>query len=84
MAALAGQGLVAAAKDNYPRDGETYSFVASFAEIEVDIETGKYYVMDFLAYARRGHGDASASAGRADAGPLDAGHCARDRAEVGL
>jgi xanthine dehydrogenase molybdenum-binding subunit len=51
MAALAGQGLVAAAKDNYPRDGQTYSYVASFAEVEVDIETGKYYIMDFLAYA---------------------------------
>jgi xanthine dehydrogenase molybdenum-binding subunit len=49
MAALAGQGLVAAAKDNYPRDGSTFSFVASFAEIEVDVETGKYYITDFLA-----------------------------------
>jgi CO/xanthine dehydrogenase Mo-binding subunit len=49
MAALAGQGLVAAAKDNYPRDGTTFSFVASFAEVEVDVETGKYYIVDFLA-----------------------------------
>src|SRR3984893_12446543 len=51
MAALVGQGLVAAAKENYPRDGQTYSYVASFAEVEVDIETGKYYIVDFLAYA---------------------------------
>ncbi|MEI9976744.1 MAG: molybdopterin cofactor-binding domain-containing protein [Ignavibacteriota bacterium] len=51
VAALAGQGLVAAAKDKYPRDGMTHSYVASFAEIEVDVETGKYYVVDFLAYA---------------------------------
>ncbi len=50
-AALAGQGLLAAAKDNYPRDGATFSYVASFAEVEVDVETGKYYVVDFLAYA---------------------------------
>jgi len=49
VAALAGQGLVAAAKDNYPRDGSTFSYVASFAEVEVDVETGKYYVVDFLA-----------------------------------
>ena len=49
MAALAGQGLVAAAKDNYPRDGMTFSYVASFAEVEVDVETGKYYIVDFLA-----------------------------------
>ena len=51
VAALAGQGLVAAAKDNYPRDGSTFSYVASFAEVEVDVETGKYYVIDFLASA---------------------------------
>jgi CO/xanthine dehydrogenase Mo-binding subunit len=51
MAALAGQGLVAAARDNYPHDGNTHSYVASFAEIEVDVETGKYYIVDFLAYA---------------------------------
>jgi CO/xanthine dehydrogenase Mo-binding subunit len=50
VAALAGQGLVAAAKDNYPRDGNTFSYVASFAEVEVDVETGKYYIVDFLAY----------------------------------
>ena len=30
------------AKDNYPRDGDTYSFVAGFAEVEVDVETGSY------------------------------------------
>ena len=49
IAAFAGQGLVAAAKDNYPRDGSTFSYVASFAEIEVDVETGKYHIVDFLA-----------------------------------
>jgi len=51
VAALAGQGLVAAARDNYPRDGMTHSYVASFADVEVDVETGKYYIVDFLAYA---------------------------------
>ncbi|MGB2662459.1 MAG: xanthine dehydrogenase family protein molybdopterin-binding subunit [Candidatus Acidiferrum sp.] len=51
VAALAGKGLVAAAKDKYPRDGATFSYVASFAEVEVDVETGKYYILDFLAYA---------------------------------
>ncbi|HEY1806106.1 MAG TPA: xanthine dehydrogenase family protein molybdopterin-binding subunit [Terracidiphilus sp.] len=50
VAALAGQGLVVAAKDKHPRDGDTYSFVASFAEVEVDVETGKYDLTDFLAY----------------------------------
>jgi CO/xanthine dehydrogenase Mo-binding subunit len=51
IAALAGQGLVAAAKDKYPHDGQSFSYVASFAEVEVDIETGKYYITDFLAVA---------------------------------
>ena len=51
VAALAGQGLVAAAKDNFPRDGSTFSYVASFAEVEVDVETGKYFIVDFLASA---------------------------------
>jgi xanthine dehydrogenase molybdenum-binding subunit len=50
VAALAGQGLVVSAKDNHPRDGDTFSYVASFAEVEVDLETGKYYLVDFLAY----------------------------------
>ncbi len=51
IAALAGQGLVAAAKDKYPRDGQSFSYVASFAEVEVDLETGKYSITDFLAVA---------------------------------
>ena len=51
VAALAGQGLVVAARDNYPRDGMTHSYTASFAEVEVDVETGKYHIVDFLAYA---------------------------------
>jgi CO/xanthine dehydrogenase Mo-binding subunit len=51
VAALAGQGLVAVARDSYPRDGVTHSYVASFAEVEVDVETGHYHIVDFLAYA---------------------------------
>ena len=53
--ALAGQGLMAVAKDNYPHDGTTMSFVASFAEVEVDVETGQYRILDFLGVRRRGH-----------------------------
>ena len=49
--ALAGQGLLAVAKDSYPRDGVTHSYVATFAEVEVDLETGQYRIVDFLAYA---------------------------------
>ena len=50
-AALAGQGLMAVARDAYPRNGQTHSYVASFAEVEVDVETGKYVITDFLAVA---------------------------------
>ena len=46
--ALAGLGLMGVARDNYGRDGVTYSFVIGFAEVEVDIETGAVRVVDFL------------------------------------
>ena len=49
--AMAGQGLMAVAKDNYKRDGATYSFVAAFAEVEVDVETGVYHLLDYHAVA---------------------------------
>ena len=49
--ALAGQGLMGVGKDNYKHDGTTRSFTAAFAEVEVDIETGKYKITDFLAVA---------------------------------
>jgi CO/xanthine dehydrogenase Mo-binding subunit len=39
------------AKDNYPRDGQSRSFVAGFAEVEIDVETGKYDILDYLAVA---------------------------------
>ena len=50
-AALAGLGLMGVAKDAYPRDGTTYSFVAGFAEVEVDLETGKPTLIDYLGMA---------------------------------
>jgi CO/xanthine dehydrogenase Mo-binding subunit len=53
-AALAGQGLMGVAKDNYGRKGGTQSFVASFAEVEVDIETGEYKILDYLCVADTG------------------------------
>ncbi len=44
-----GVGLMGVAKDVYPRDGDTYSFVAGFAEVEVDVETGVVRLVDFLS-----------------------------------
>ncbi len=51
VAALSGQGLVASAKDKYPHDGDSFSYLACFAEVETDLETGKYYITDYLGYA---------------------------------
>ena len=39
------------ARDNLPRDGSTYSFQAAFIEVEVDLETGVYEIIDYLAVA---------------------------------
>jgi CO/xanthine dehydrogenase Mo-binding subunit len=39
------------AKDAYPRDGSTHSFVVGFAEVEVDVETGAYWIVDYAAVA---------------------------------
>jgi len=47
-AALAGLGLMGVARDNHPRDGVTYSFVIGYAEVEVDVETGRVDLVDFL------------------------------------
>ena len=49
--ALAGQGLMGVARDNYGRDGSSKSYVAGFAEVEVDVETGVYRVIDYLSVA---------------------------------
>jgi xanthine dehydrogenase molybdenum-binding subunit len=49
MKTVAGKGLVGVAKDNYKRDGNTHSFVAGFAEVEVDVETGAWRVVEYAA-----------------------------------
>ncbi|MFP5249183.1 MAG: xanthine dehydrogenase family protein molybdopterin-binding subunit, partial [Acidobacteriota bacterium] len=51
VAALAGSGLIASAKDTYKHDGDSFSFLACFAEVETDLETGKYTITDYLGYA---------------------------------
>lgn len=45
---ITGLGLIGVAKDVFPRDGDTYSFVAGFAEVEVDAETGVVTLIDYL------------------------------------
>jgi CO/xanthine dehydrogenase Mo-binding subunit len=48
---LAGQGLVAAARDNFGGEGQLRSWVVGFAEVELDIETGVVDVVQYTAVA---------------------------------
>jgi xanthine dehydrogenase molybdenum-binding subunit len=50
-AAHKGRGLMGVARDNLPRDGQTYGFMAAFAEVEVDVETGVWEITDFVGVA---------------------------------
>jgi CO/xanthine dehydrogenase Mo-binding subunit len=50
-AAHKGRGLMGVARDNLPRDGQTYGFMAAFAEVEVDLETGVWTIVDFAGVA---------------------------------
>ena len=47
--ALAGQGLMGVAKDNFEEGGRRMSFVVGFAEVEVDTETGDIRLVDYAA-----------------------------------
>ena len=49
--ALAGRGLMGVATDTFGRDGNTMTFVAGFAEVELDVETGEVKVLDYTAVA---------------------------------
>ena len=46
---LVGQGLIGVARDNFGRKGNTQAWVAAFAEVEVDVETGEYTLVDYVA-----------------------------------
>ncbi|HSM41595.1 MAG TPA: molybdopterin cofactor-binding domain-containing protein, partial [Afifellaceae bacterium] len=49
--AISGTGLIGVAKDNLPKDGTVPALSASFVEIELDLETGKWEILDYLAVA---------------------------------
>jgi CO/xanthine dehydrogenase Mo-binding subunit len=51
VAMIAGTGLVGVAKDNLPRVGVTPGLTVTFAEIELDTETGKIAIRDMLCVA---------------------------------
>jgi xanthine dehydrogenase molybdenum-binding subunit len=48
---LAGQGLIGVAKDEFPHQGDVWSFIAAFAEVEVDTETGESRILEYLPVA---------------------------------
>ena len=53
-AALSGLGLMGVARDNYGRAGQTQSFAVGFAEVEVDVETGAYKILDYVTVSDSG------------------------------
>ena len=48
---LAGSGLIGVARDNLPRDGTVPALAAGFIEIELDLETGAFEILDYLGVA---------------------------------
>ena len=48
---IAGSGLIGVAKDNLPRVGVTPGLTTTFAEVELDVETGKVRIIDVLCVA---------------------------------
>ncbi|HUP53623.1 MAG TPA: molybdopterin cofactor-binding domain-containing protein, partial [Longimicrobiales bacterium] len=48
---LAGTGLVGVARDNLPQTGMVPALAAGFIEIELDVETGTYEIIDYLGVA---------------------------------
>jgi len=48
---LAGSGLIGVARDNLPITGQPSAFVAGFAHIELDIETGQFEILEYMAVA---------------------------------
>jgi len=48
---LAGTGLIGVARDNLERDGTVPALAAGFIEIELDTETGKLEILDYVGVA---------------------------------
>lgn len=49
--ALAGSGLIGVARDNLPKRGIAPGLMVSMAEIEIDLDTGKYEILDYVGVA---------------------------------
>jgi CO/xanthine dehydrogenase Mo-binding subunit len=51
---LAGTGLIGVAKDNLPQEGVIPGLACAFVEIELDTETGRYEILDYVGIAECG------------------------------
>lgn len=51
---LSGSGLIGVAKDTLPKQGTAPGMCIAFAEIELDLETGKYDIVDYTAVGEVG------------------------------
>ncbi len=51
VAGIVGTGLVGVAKDNLPKEGTVPALAAGFIEVDVDTETGKVEILDYLGVA---------------------------------
>lgn len=51
---LAGTGLVGVAKDTLKKEGVVPGLAVAFCEIELDLETGKYQILDYVGIAECG------------------------------
>ena len=52
--ALAGSGLIGVAKDNLEKTGTAPGLAVAFVELELDLETGRYDILDYLGVAECG------------------------------
>ena len=48
---IAGTGLIGVARDNHPRNGTVPALATGFIEIELDVETGQFEIIDYLGVA---------------------------------
>ena len=82
---LAGQGLiVVGARQRIRATARRSPYVAGFAEVEVDVETGAYHDPGLHGGRRRRHRAQPAQPAGPDLRRRDARHRPRDRPEVGL
>jgi len=51
---LAGSGLIGVAKDTLPQEGIIPGLACAFVEIELDLETGKHEIIDYVGIAECG------------------------------